>query len=1668
MNNFILVLLTIFLFACTPEVPTSTNGGNSRGTFSSFWGNSNTNNTSTGSSSSTNTSSNISADNKWYYKSQYYYFLTIDSDFNDTFYLKGQQIHNYLSASTNYKTHCVKIKFGTSSAKPLVARLLPYSSYQSGGYTEKYFRLNLGDANGSMSTCSSEDDVAYQVEDVCETCQGSINTASFEFYTADFGNQLNSQVINGSKLTLKINMNNDTTNNNNYCTNEICKAQGFDCCLSGQCVIDGATKQSAINANPESYSIIAQIVKNNPSAYAEYPEYYYVCSSSIPTDPTTTGGSTGGTTSGSNGGNNEAQEQLQAMINDYMCVNEMKEKAISQPFHENPINEEEEYTYCDISDNTLDNYFENVMVRMYQQCGCTRTELLSMIQNCPNYEYRTGSMDSQGNPTSIVCYTPPVEVDVPFQNLSLAVNSRSAPHRFFAQDGTNYDELSNVFGSQEIMQEGEPFVYQDTTKTMPLNGSFNMNSILGQMSVNLDQTLPAKMVKVNYDEVYIIGTTNGYYTPCPSCARDSWFSPFTSNPSSANGVGVRSVGYTTSRDTWGNNSSYGNYEDTIFGRACWVPPTMLPFSFNVGDDQQSQRQTRLATQAALFTNGYQRDWFGFNKGALIGSFDGVTWFAIGKGRIVRATSDKLFLAINAPFADLAEPTNHTVSIKIYEGVSSGASKDYDPNLAIDHPSQNEAGSCQQHHMCESDTDCITRLGWEYVCTDVKSVYTGWPVFDTEGNEIEGDGKSVLLEQILQQGTLPNGSTKRCVYRGAGAPCRKDYESVANESVRKALACAPNFYCAGLEDEVYNSEVARYTGVLENLPLNDNHLFGQDANVLGRPLYYVTGPGLGALPEEVVANIGANIQLTDEEAAGNEGLCRPGKALPSGGSPEDDDLFLPHEQHKIADEEFRTDYISQIGGCNSSNTAAHRFVSCPVLDEEGNYSYTSNKFFSDLENDTEALANQFATTARTQNSCGGESLADDINPFNLIEAPSLANVGTIVTPTFAMDACFRRAGSVCHTDLDCSPNKYHRDNAQLYTTAYFGNIAEQKYWEEYLVCSQAQPKPSIYDANYKDYDMSKNRCCREVGNDLTIYSEKIPDVPESENISTVNFSYMSPSDETRYSRFSVADDMQTPISGSTNLDDDAHILTPNQWKAVGQVAARTCCGGGWVRKFADGTNNWKQTGRLSVDVTKFKCINYQSPIVSLELAKLLDGISDNITMFTNAYNREYSRFCTGTGSGEGENGCMESGVSNKDDDFLAIAPTALSVDTQTVKISDKFTGSSWAPYKPLIADGGSSYVFDFSKGGDSGQSPERISGVIKYYIPAYMGDGEGSITSLDIKDVEENESTISCSLDTNCSAATSWGCKYCIDKTAGTITVNVDPQFGTSEKDSGGSNDNKYRNKDLHVIIKFDPPGKDQALEPGNYLYYLYKLSRLELIGIPQVHFEPMVCTNNKEALVPGIFKEEMKTMASYESSEYVFNGEDVMADDDTNPSKFVSAANSLQHDAVFSSHEFMCCQQLGQVTTAAARCCSGHAVENKTTKKLECKLPTGTDLNVYFNRFVTSEGNGDDAPGGGFNDETDFDANTGEPKASESVYKKLSALGKEYCESAKTRRGAAFGLYNGEPLAANPVTNTNATIVDSYTDNGTSTSSTGNGGQAQSGYAPFYQGFRWNHHIYCE
>ena len=129
-------------------------------------------------------------------------------------------------------------------------------------------------------------------------------------------------------------------------------------------------------------------------------------------------------------------------------------------------------------------------------------------------------------------------------------------------------------------------------------------------------------------------------------------------------------------------------------------------------------------------------------------------------------------------------------------------------------------------------------------------------------------------------------------------------------------------------------------------------------------------------------------------------------------------------------------------------------------------------------------------------------------------------------------------------------------------------------------------------------------------------------------------------------------------------------------------------------------------------------------------------------------------------------------------------------------------------------------------------------------------------------------------------------------------------------------------------------------------------------------------------------------------------------------------------------------------------------------------IPKGTNLNVYFNKFVSGEGVGADLPLGGLTansttGDDDFNPKTGELKLRSTTYNKLIALGNEYCDGELVK-GGAFGYFTAEPFSGGYMGETKfpLSIVDSDVDYEEGDETVGKG--------VFDLGFRWNHHIYCK
>ncbi|MBF0298061.1 MAG: hypothetical protein HQK51_05035 [Oligoflexia bacterium] len=896
------------------------------------------------------------------------------------------------------------------------------------------------------------------------------------------------------------------------------------------------------------------------------------------------------------------------------------------------------------------------------------------------------------------CKYYPDEFPTPFQQLATVVNAKMAPHRFFkALDGSAVNDILKIFGTPDSddasstpIVEGIPFKYDNSVrKTDPVNIEFNMNAILGQFKLDQTGAMPALTINVVNGETYMIAAISGNHSPCPSCAKDSWYTGFTAYPNSEYGTGLQAIGYTTYRDINAGNNTSGNYEDTIWGRACWIPPTMIPFSHrdlvdldkNELKSVQTQRAARLTTQATYFMNGYQRDWYGFNKGALIGSFNGVNWFAVGKGRTVTATSTKLFLAFNEPFSDLADKSEHIIQITTgCNGDYCNTIYDYDAGVAsLISPLQNEAANCQRFHYCETDSDCITNLGWEYVCANISNLRTYWPAFDKNANEIIIDKTKVAAKKfhkaVIFGNLSPLGGTnrKRCVYRGMGALCAANYSKITNFQERKLFTCAPNFYCEKLDGgNNFNKQIIREANNLDNIK------YGKEANVLGRPAKYVNSSA--EINTVAKANIkeNANIQNPEEiNTLALAGICRPGKYLTLRGGGE------PVYSHQHKDSTNRTDFISQIGSCDSSiiagpNVAIRKIHGCPLINDntedmkENSDSSTSttdatladNTFYGDymhIEAPTypilAANVSNYVRKLISQNSCGRESLYSGKSNFDSIEAGPLSSGSTVGAPTLAKDACLRRAGSVCHSELDCSPNKFHEAIAKGLPESRFGDTeAEKKYWEESLICSQEETITNYNSTDqtlrdrYLAYNLSKNRCCRETGSEFTMYTmgyynprdpASVQKLYNKLDTAPTAFAINNPAGIGRYSRYSVLEYLTTTEPGlGTPVPMQAKVVytaaenipagaTSNslrparyQWKTFNDTGKKTCCSS-WIRLFADGTHEWRVSStKLKINPENFRCLNYRTPLIYGK--NYLPNVASEIE--NKSYEQEANLFC----------------------------------------------------------------------------------------------------------------------------------------------------------------------------------------------------------------------------------------------------------------------------------------------------------------------------------------------------------------------------------------------------------------------------------------------------------
>jgi hypothetical protein len=768
-------------------------------------------------------------------------------------------------------------------------------------------------------------------------------------------------------------------------------------------------------------------------------------------------------------------------------------------------------------------------------------------------------------------------------NQTVFVSNKNVPHRYYDSNGANFDET--ITNTQELL----PFSYASENPLKPNNtaGYVGFNEVYGSfVNGSASGARPAKLVRVKKDVSYDVFVNSGSFASCANCGSDYYNALQKIFPQNFGGKGG---GYSPDKYESRREASSSLYrsDDLLYGRACFLPVTMIPWTHIVGSSATEQRRSRLTAQHFLFANGYNRDWMGFDYGSLLGSYDGVTWFSIGNQRRIKASGSKLFLAVNAYFGDQSVDTNFSVNITETSSLA--------VNDLPDHDTESDGAECQKSHYCANDNDCFTQLGYEYSCQTVSGLTTPWPQFDANGTETVGSTTKTLASII--GGT--NGQNKRCVYRGRGAPCTPNLSSLGfgtfnGSTLTGTLSCSSNAVCATTNTSSFNDRITRFAAspsAQNALPVTPpTDLVGLGARILGRPFQYY---GTQSTP-------GLAVSVFNTNKVG--GVCIPGKDINASATTFELNYRTPSTKIDSADKIFG------IGSTLNSVSSLKLLNACPVTNTSGQIMQQTN-----LNLTTDGTLIQQAITQNLS------SNLLDLAPLKELGIYSSTNGSTIASVGYQRNTCLRAPGASCFSDLDCGPSNFIAARAKSADLSGLLNSAEEQFWEEELTCGNPDFKYIAPGSLNPNYDLRKNVCCREVGKTLTTFTQSNIVYNEATNtigstsfkwcvskqpvVAGVNANINSPN---RYSRVHTGYDAMTcdpavvtagktfalSIDATTPAERLAQIL--RQYTTLDTVNQRTCCTKNWVRSFATsngGGHVFAKSKAQTIDKTLFKHLSW---------------------------------------------------------------------------------------------------------------------------------------------------------------------------------------------------------------------------------------------------------------------------------------------------------------------------------------------------------------------------------------------------------------------------------------------------------------------------------------------
>jgi len=227
--------------------------------------------------------------------------FNIPVTYNKILYLRGNNINQFLSLRANRLIEqCVMSFFPNATpAKILLMAAIPDFFHNfSTNQREYFYRLTIIDGPINQSICQTPDlltaldndpqlqgiAVENSLINVCPTCNVAVVGRPLEIFATN-GSPINAINIGHLSLQLTGSIPIDVSVQSCSGSSE-CQARGLDCCLNGQCVKDKQIR-SGIDQTSAEFLQSVQNIESFPASIFNYPQFYYICSSTPPDGDTT-------------------------------------------------------------------------------------------------------------------------------------------------------------------------------------------------------------------------------------------------------------------------------------------------------------------------------------------------------------------------------------------------------------------------------------------------------------------------------------------------------------------------------------------------------------------------------------------------------------------------------------------------------------------------------------------------------------------------------------------------------------------------------------------------------------------------------------------------------------------------------------------------------------------------------------------------------------------------------------------------------------------------------------------------------------------------------------------------------------------------------------------------------------------------------------------------------------------------------------------------------------------------------------------------------------------------------------------------------------------------------------------------------------------------------------